>query len=77
MMRPVELLGTILALGYHAEMREASHGSLLTVKPRHPLSRAAGQIINNEGFKFSYSFSEEDGRSVLIFYKNSFSKSAP
>lgn len=70
MMRPLELLGRILAQGYHAEMKNMSNGLLLAVKLQHPLSRFVGQMIRNEGFKFKYSYNEKNGRSVIIFYKD-------
>jgi hypothetical protein len=69
-MRPLELLGKILAEGYHAEIKDISNGLLLIIKPQHPLSRFVGQLIKNEGFKFRYSYNEKNGNAVMIFYKN-------
>ena len=69
MMRPFELLGRILAEGYHAEIKDISNGLMLVVKPEHPLSRLVGNIIMNEGFRFRYSYNEGNGISVMIFYK--------
>ena len=70
MMRPLELLGKILAEGYHAEIKDITNGLLLIVKPQYPLSQFVGQLIKNEGFKFRYSYNEDTGNSVMIFYKN-------
>jgi hypothetical protein len=69
-MRPIELLGKILIEGYHADIQTNSYGTILIVKPQQILSYLAGAMIRKAGFKFKGCYSEANGRTVLLFFKD-------
>ena len=68
-MRYLELLGTILSNGYHAEIKKRSSGSMLVLKNNSILSNSMSKIIKQEGFEFRLCYNEKNGNSVFIFLK--------
>ena len=63
-----DLLDKILSGGCDVEIGASkTHGLLLVVKPETRLSNIVGTVIRNEGFRFRYCYSAEDGKPVIIF----------